>query len=300
MKRWLSLLLLLTMLLPSFSIAEEEALPEQLTLAPGESRSFSLPFEGYWESDAPEIAEGSGSSITAHEAGSAVLALISPKGDEWLIEVEVSADPVPPLIRSAINIAISEWEELGEKKIPQDPKGNKFTKWWKYACGWCGAFASYCLDQAGVPLEPTDTYRKVKPHEGGIPYGIREAAVPKLYTGFENMERITDIPRPGYLIIYGAKGYYDFVHVGLVTDVIDRGNGVYQIFTVEGNMGSTVKRYSFLYDSLAPKKDKKNLTLLPEEEWLEPTVYHYDEPRRTRTGGKNYNWFVNAFCQTWY
>jgi len=68
---------------------------------------------------------------------------------------------------------------------------------------------------------------------------------------------------------------------------------------VEGNMGSTVKRYSFLYDSQAPKKDK-NLSLLPEEEWLEPDIYHYDEPRRTRSDGKYYNWFVKTFCQTWY
>ena len=292
--------LLAALLCPALCFAGEEVLPGQLTLAPGETRTFQLPFEGYWESDAPEIAEADGNSITAHESGTAVLALISPQGDEHLIEVTVSADPIPPIIRDAINIALREWEELGEKKIPQDPKGNKFTKWWKYACGWCGAFVSYCLDQAGVPLEPTDTYRKVKPHEGGIPYSLREAAVPKLYTGFENMERITDIPRPGYLIIYGAKGYYDFVHVAMVTDIIDRGNGVYQLFTVEGNVGGTVKRYSFLYDSQAAKKDKKNLSLLPEEEWLEPDIYHYDEPRRTKSNGKYYNWFVMAFCQTWY
>ena len=299
MKRFLSVVLLAALLCPGVCLAQEEALPSQLTLVPGETLAFSLPFEGYWESDAPEIAEAEGNTITAYEEGSAVLALISSKGDEYLVEVTVAADPVPAVIRDAINIALKEWEELGEKKIPQDPKGNKFTKWWKYACGWCGAFVSYCLDQAGVPLEPTDTYRKVKPHEGGIPYSLREAAVPKLYTGFENMERITDIPRPGYLIIYGAKGYYDFVHVAMVTDVIDRGNGVYQVFTVEGNVGGTVKRYSFLYDSQAAKKEK-NLSLLPEEEWLEPEIYHYDEPRRTKSDGKYYNWFVMAFCQTWY
>ena len=298
MKKIVSILLLAAILLPAGALAE--ALPEILALNPGESRSFALPFKGYWESDAPEIAEGQGNTVTAHEEGSAILALISEDGEkEFIVQVSVSSDPVPPVIRDAINIAIREWEELGEKKIPQDPKGNKFTKWWKYACGWCGAFVSYCLDQAGVPLEPTDTYRKVKPHEGGIPYSLREAAVPKLYTGFENMKRLTDIPQPGYLVIFGAKGYYDFVHVGMVTDVIDRGNGVYQVFTVEGNMGSTVKRYSFLYDSKAPKKDK-NLSLLPEEEWLEPDIYHYDEPRRTRSDGKYYNWFVKTFCQTWY
>lgn len=298
MKRLLIFFLLVALLLPAYGMGES-ALPDQLTLSPGESQSFSLPFQGYWESDAPEVVSATGNTITAHENGTAIVALISPEGDEWIVDVTVSSDPVPAQIRDAINIAIQEWEELGEKRIPQDPKGNKFTKWWKYACGWCGAFVSYCLDQAGVPLEPTDTYRKVKPHEGGIPYSLREAAVPKLYTGFENMERITDIPQPGYLIIFGAKGYYAFVHVGMVTDVIDRGNGVYQLFTVEGNVGSTVKRFSFLYDSKAAKKES-NLTLLPEEEWAEPDIYHYDEPRRTRSDGKYYNWYVNAFCQTWY
>ena len=188
MKRFVSVILLAALLCPALCFAEE-GLPGQLTLAPGETRVFQLPFEGYWESDAPEIAQAEGNSITAYEEGSAILALVSPKGNEHLVEVTVSADPVPPVIRDAINIALREWEELGEKKIPQDPKGNKFTKWWKYACGWCGAFVSYCLDQAGVPLEPTDTYRKVKPHEGGIPYSLREAAVPKLYTGFEFYNR---------------------------------------------------------------------------------------------------------------
>ena len=298
MKRAFCWLMLVALLLPG--IAKGAELPENILLQPGERKEFSLPFQGYWESDAPEIAEGEENAILAHEEGEAILALIAYDGSrEALIRVQVKADDVPAVIRSAIDIAIREWDELDEKKLPQDPKGNKFTKWWKYACGWCGAFASYCLDQAGVPLEPTDTYRKLKPREGGIPYGIREAAVPKLYTGFENMERLTDIPRPGYLVIYGAKGYYDFVHVGLVTDVIDRGGGVYQLFTVEGNMGSTVKRYSFLYDSKAESK-QKNLSLLPEAEWLEPEIYHYDEPRRTKNGGKYYNWFVNVFCQTWY
>ena len=66
-------------------------------------------------------------------------------------------------------------------------------------------------------------------------------------------------------------------------------------------VGGTVKRYSFLYNSKAEKKEKyKNLIQLPEDEWLEPEIYHYDEARRTRSNGKYYNWYVNCFCQTWY
>ena len=125
MKRFVSVILLAALLCPALACAGEDALPGQLTLAPGETRVFQLPFEGYWESDAPEIAQAEGNSITAHEEGSAILALVSPKGNEHLVEVTVSADPVPPVIRDAINIALREWEELGEKKIPQDPKGGR-------------------------------------------------------------------------------------------------------------------------------------------------------------------------------
>ena len=132
----------------------------------------------------------------------------------------------------------------------------------------------------------------------GRPYSLREAGVPKLRTGFTNMERITDVPRPGYLIIFGAKNYYADVHVGMITHAVDMGNGLYQIFTVEGNIGgSTVKRFSFLYDSKA-EDIKTNMSYLPQEEWTEEGV-HYEGPRQTKSDGKKYNWYVQAICQTW-
>ena len=217
-------------------------------------------------------------------------------------ETEEAAYEVPEIIQETIRIAIAEWEALGEQALPQEPKNNKFTKWWGYACGWCGAFTSYCMDTAGIPLEPTDTYRKVKPTGDNAPHGIREALPSKLFTGFNNMERITNIPRPGYLILYGARDIASaressLMHVGLVTDVIDRGEGVYQLFTVEGNIGRTVKRFSFLYDSAAD--GKHNLSLLPESDWAEPDIYHYDDPRQTKRDGKNFGWYVDSFCQTW-
>ena len=64
MKKWMCAAAL-TLLL--FSAALGEELPRQLTLAPGESREFSLPFPGYWDSDAPEVATAAGAAITAHE-----------------------------------------------------------------------------------------------------------------------------------------------------------------------------------------------------------------------------------------
>ena len=282
-----------------------EPLPDALTLAPGETREFELPFHGYWESDAPEVAEGKGASIAAFEEGEAVLVLVSPEGEEWRVYVTVAdgaeeADEVPALIRRAIEIGIQEWEDADGEPFPRSDtnkphRGNKYCVWWGYDCGWCGAFVNYCLDTAGVPLEPTDTYKKLTPTETGEPHGVREAGVPKLDTGFTNMERVTNIPRPGYLVIYGRReskslAAYAYVHVGLVTDVIERPDGTYQVFTVEGNLSSRVKRLSYIYDPNAASN--RNMSAVPEDERNEPGVYQYTPQQDT--------WYVTEFCMTWY
>lgn len=302
MRRWVCAALLL-LLLPVSAAWGEEALPEQVTLAAGESVPFLLPFDGYWDSDAPEVAEGQGNRIIAYQEGSAILALISQEGDEWQVEVEVTAprpDAVPALIQRAIDIGIGEWQAADGKAFPRSDtnkphRDNKYTVWWGYDCGWCGAFANYCLDTAGVPLEPSDTYRKLKPLDSGEPHGVREAAVPKLDTGFTNMERVTNVPRPGYLVIYGRReskkqSAYAFVHVGLVTDVIDRGGGLYTVYTVEGNLSSRIKRFCYLYD--ANDTTNHNMAQVPPEEQTDPATYQYTPQQDT--------WYVTEFCQTWY
>ena len=304
MKRFLCAALAL-MLLPLWAKAGAEALPDTLNMTPGESREFELPFPGYWESDAPDVAQGKGAVITAYNTGSAVLVLVSAEGEEWPVEVEVSASgeetaQVPELIQKAIEIGIREWEDADGEPFPRSDsnkphRDNKFTVWWGYDCGWCGAFANYCLDTAGVPLEPTDTYKKLSPTGDGSPHGVREAAVPKLDTGFTNLERVTNIPRPGYLVIYGrreskSQAAYAFVHVGLITDVIPRPDGTYQLFTVEGNLSSRIKRMSYIYDPNAPAN--RNMTAVPEEERIEPDVYQYTPQQDT--------WYVTEFCMTWY
>ena len=306
MKRFFCAALALLIVVGLVPAGLAEALPRELTLAPGESREFDLPFSGFWDSDAPEVATASGGVITGHEEGCAILALTGPEGDEWTVSVEVSAeaaedaDQVPELIQRAIDIGIQEWADAKGEPFPRSDtnkphRGNKYCVWWGYDCGWCGAFANYCLDLAGVPLEPTDTYKKLKPTETGEPHGVREAAVPKLDTGFSNMERVTNIPRPGYLVLYGRReskslAAYAFVHVGLITDVIDRGDGTYQLFTVEGNLSSRIKRMSYLYDSTA--KADRNMSAVPEEDRLDPATYQYTPHQDT--------WYVKEFCMTWY
>ncbi len=314
MKRILCVLLLLA-LLPITGLAENP-LPGQLTLSPGQSVSFDLPFQGYWESEDPDIADAEGSVITAHEEGCTVLALVSEAGDEFQVEVEVAPqeDNVPALIRSAINIGIQEWQENLGSALPRSnnnrpAKGNKYTVWWGYDCGWCGAFANYCMDTAGVPLEPSDTYKKLKPLGSGDPHGVREAAVPKLDTGFSNMDRVTqDDPRPGYLVIYGRRdsksssgsrvSAYAFVHVGIVTAVEDLGGGKFLISTVEGNLSNRIKRFTYVYDSNSPANKAKpdikanlNMSPAPDSVPREPDIQY--EPHQD-------TWYVTEFCRTWY
>ena len=308
MKRLLCLLAVLC-LLPLGALAED--LPEQLTLAPGESRSFTLPFPGYWESDAPEVADAQGDTITAYEEGYVVLALTGADGEEFAVEIEVipQEDEVPALIRRAIDIGIQEWTEAAGRTFPRSGnskphRDNKYTKWWGWDCGWCGAFANYCLDTAGVPLEPTDTYKKLKPIGSGEPHGVREAAVQKLDTGYTNMDRVTQTdPRPGYLVIYGYRDHkessaYPYAHVGLVTDVQDLGEGKFLISTVEGNLSSRIKRFTYVYDSniLANKakpnaKTNLNMSDAPDSVPREADIQY--TPHQTY-------WYVTEFCMTWY
>lgn len=288
MKRLLLLLLCAALLLPGAAAEAAEPLPQQLTLAPGESRVFQLPFQGYWESEDQDVAQGEGDTLTACAEGSARLTLCAPDGREWPVDVTVTADDTPALIRAAIDLALSEWQTYHGRTFE---KKNKYTAWWcgtgpKCWFGWCGGFVNYCLDTVGVPM---DEPAKSVPHESGEPYSVYAAGVGKIYTGFEKMNRLSKIPRPGYLVIYGQRDYYAFVHVGMITQVEDCGNGVYRIYTVEGNMSNRIKRYGLLYDSNAP--GEKNLADMPEAERANPDIDQYTMHKK--------DWYVNTFCQTW-
>ena len=133
MKRFICMLLLLA-LLPVPGLADSP-LPEQLTLAPGDSMRFKLPFKGYWDSEDPDVASADGNVVSAYEEGYTVLSLVSPDGEEFQMEVEVTSggsapadtfqeaeaavdDSVPALIRKAIDIGIQEWQENLGNALP--------------------------------------------------------------------------------------------------------------------------------------------------------------------------------------
>ena len=304
MKRLLVWALLLCLLpLSALAAKEPEKLPGQLTLTVGRFRLFNQGFSGTWESADPSVAgaetdvyEKKYVRIVGLKAGETTLTLTGKKKTVTVrvtvLPDETAENPVPDVIRDAVDIALREWEELGEKKLPRDIKGNKYNKWWGYAVGWCGAFAGYCLDQAGVPMETEDSAPRLKPLGHGEPHSIRAAGVPRLDTAFTNMDRVTRIPRPGYLVIYGSvKDTYGFKHVGIVTDVVPQEEeGVYQVFTVEGNMSSTVRRYCYLYDA-------RNMT--------HQNTFPVPEAMRDASSGIEYtphgdSWYVTEFCMTWY
>lgn len=329
MKRLICLLMIL-LLLPFSALAAkskaktEVKLPKELKLklTEGKFESYTQTFQGEWESSDPDVAnaeiEVNSSNkkvrIVGYSAGEATLTLKGTKSKNTAtVHVTVLPDetkdrPVPDQIQAAIDIAIAEWEQNGNQNLTNEVKTNKYLKWWRAKCEWCGVFATYCLEQAGVPMAAEGDENKtgkLKPGPDGAPYSIRVGGVGRFKDAFINMDRATKIPRPGYLVIYGnnpKKGTpSNRHHVALVTDVIDRGDGTYQVFTVEGNwdfvkvkkLKNVVTRFSYIYD---PRNVTcQNIAPVPEEDRTDPDTFndyvtHVDERP----------YFVYMFCQTWY
>ncbi len=262
-------------------------------LVPMERYALADGDKGSWASDYPGIVfVDEKGSVTALAAGEALLTRTVKNKMAAQVRILVEEQPeAPESIWQAIAAAIAEWEAAGGEPFK---KSNKYTTWYygpKASFGWCGAFAAYALEAGGVSLAPTDTYRKLEPLNDGSPYGVREAGVPKLLTGYENLDRMTNIPRPGYLAVYGKRGGYAALHVGLITRVQNLGDGLYLLETAEGNLASRVKRLSYVYDSTAGEKGR-NIRMANEELQTQPDVFQYkltDE-----------DWRVTAFLQTWY
>ena len=286
-----ALLLLVSLASAPFAYAEEEGTfcyPDiALEMRPDSRYETDLkPIA--WTSDAPETAIGEGSSILARQEGFAVVTALMADGTEIPYDVVVTEDAVPSLIRAAIDLALQEWQDALGKTFTQR---NKYTAWYcgtgpKCYFGWCGGFVSYCLDTAGVPM---DDYNDSVPHESGEPYAVRAAGVGKILTGYTKMDRITNIPKPGYLVIYGKRDYYNTMHVGMVTDVKPLGDGKYIVWTVEGNLSSRIKRYCYLYD--ANDTTEHNYEAPPEEWQTDKDTFTY--------GIHQKQWFIYAICATW-
>lgn len=292
MKKRLILLAVAMLFMMIGGSAEQGSLAAR-TLLPNEQYRIRTDLKGEWTSSAPDSAMVDQDGLVTALSEGEVTITLSGKGKTLLtVPFRIIADPaVPAEITSAIDLALSEWEDASGSGFK---RSNKYTTWYygpSASFGWCGAFTSYSLGNAGVPQAETDTYRKLAPLPDGQPYGVREAGVPKLLAGYTNLDRISNVPRAGYLVIYGKMGGYKTMHVGLVTRAENRGDGVYLMETVEGNLSSRIKRLTYLYDSKA-KDPKRNMSMLPEDEQTEPQVFQY------RLNSED--WRVTAFAQTWY
>lgn len=263
-----------------------------LTMQPGES-SPAIEGSGAWESEHPDIAAVTKDGVITAVAQGYTLVLCKNKKGEPVVrcEVKVGNKPVPAQIQQVIDSAIADWAAAGGSPLE---KYNKYVQWFNPAAkngfGWCGAFVGYHYEEAGIEMNQEYRAKKAPPLEDGSLFAVRQARQTKLYEGFQSRNRLTNIPQPGYYIIYGRRGSTPYTHIGLISAVQEMGEGVYLLETVEGNLGSRIKRFSYLYDSLAEKKER-NIKPIPREMQTQPDTFNYAYVD---------NFYVNVFGQTWY
>ncbi|MCL2544426.1 MAG: CHAP domain-containing protein [Clostridia bacterium] len=197
-----------------------------------------------------------------------------------------AGEEVPEQIAQMIRVAQAEVVALDKRALP---RSNKYSIWYyndQRRIGWCSCFISWCANEAGLPLlKKADA----EPMPGDAVFVTNEASVFNTYTAYEAAGRITDIPRPGYHIVYGVIGSTPYTHVGLVESVKDLGNGVYELTTLEGNVSNTCKRYSFYY-ILNPERPHRNFVPIPAELQIRDDAQyklHKD------------NWCITGFGASW-
>ncbi len=215
---------------------------------------------------------------------------------------------VPTQIQQVLDIAYNEWQELDGKTLK---RVNKYTEWRGKGVGfgWCGGFVTWCMMQADVEMmELEDIKSAAKKSEDGVfmpvegVFHVKEASVGKLLRGYQLVNRTTNVPQPGFLLVYGCS-FNKTIHVALVYDVQSLGDGKYRITTLEGNMANRVKMYIHDYDMNVEvntnKKDSTNLSEVPEDEREIPESDCVDYTVVTAkpsdsTSGK-YAYYVNCF-----
>ncbi len=295
MKRFFGLILAIIMLgglVPAQAASKRPPKLVLLVMQPGEV-SQAVPGEGTWESEHEDVATVTPDGIiTAVSEGFTLVLLRNKKGDVSVrCEVKVGEKAVPPEIEQAIDTAIAEWAAADGNAFA---RFNKYTEWYNPAAykgfGWCGAFVGYAIDAAGIQMDKEFKAKSAPPIEDGRLFAVRQASQTKLFEGFESRNRLSHIPERGYYIIYGRKGSTPYTHVGLVTQVSPLGDGQYILETVEGNLNNRIKRYSYLYDSLAERQER-NIKPLPPELQTQPDVFNYKYVE---------NFYLNVFGQTWY
>ncbi|HPJ02056.1 MAG TPA: CHAP domain-containing protein [Candidatus Limiplasma sp.] len=214
----------------------------------------------------------------------------------YFFGVTVADGAMPEVVKNFIYTAKHEFYLNRRERMP---RSNQYTKWYyksKKEVGWCSVFTIWCANASGFDPIPEEDAKEILPSE---PLFLREGQVGNQYDGFSRLGRFVGVPRPGYLVMYAnMKNAYLFTHIGIVTDVADLGDGKYLVTTVEGNMSSTVKSYTYLYDSTldnshmtskSREKVQNNISMVPVDQQTDPlTQYETTE-----------NFAVFGFCATW-
>ena len=236
-----------------------------------------------------------------------VACLVSTCSAENLREItQEIVQEVPEQIQEVLDLAYAELKETDGRELHMS---NKYTKWRTDSnIGWCGAFVTWCMLECGVPQKDKNHIQKGEVVDGIV--HVKEAGVGKLYTGYEKMNRITNIPQKGFVVVFGnGKQFHDigitaYYHVGIVYDAVKLDEGKYRITTIEGAVSSpgdaerkragyTIRMYTRDYDMNARIYD--NTTLVPEEERTEKEsgLFSYDY-----TYG-NEHLYIKTFLMPW-
>jgi len=218
------------------------------------------------------------------------------------VEIIQTVQQPPEEIQAVLDLAYAEWAELNGKALK---RVNKYTEWRGKGIGfgWCGGYITWCMLEHGIPQEELQNMEE-GPAEGVV--HVKEASVGKLLRGYQMMNRSTNIPQPGFLLVYGCS-FNKTIHIGLVYDVQELGGGRFRITTLEGNMSNRVKMYVRDYDvnAVVNTKDRKstNLSVIPEEDRTLPesSCVDYSIPV-TKPSDGNYSkhaYYVNCFLMPW-
>ncbi|MBQ8654660.1 MAG: CHAP domain-containing protein [Clostridia bacterium] len=235
-------------------------------------------------------------------ASSAFAAAATPTPPPLPLEQEV-LDP-PTIIQNVLDIAYTEWLDLNGQPLK---KVNKFTEWRGkgVSFGWCGGYITWCMLEAGVPMEELEYFRKNSDKKDHLDvegiFHVKEASVGKLLRGYQIMNRTTHVPQKGYMLVYGCS-YNKTIHVALVSDVEILGDGKFRITTLEGNMSNRVKMYVHDYDMYASDWES-NLSEVPADQrtQMEDDSFDYTLPvaKPSASAKKKSPYYVNCFLMTW-
>lgn len=200
-------------------------------------------------------------------------------------ETAFDGSVIPESIRNMIDIGLQEYyfENLEELST-----ANRYTYdyWGKKTKqnGWCTCFVYYCMKRGPIPL-----YKSTKDvPEGEEIFGFIGLRIRNISPMYKKVGRQSDIPYPGYLIVYSSKNVQKNVHIGIITDVTLLEDGqTYEIKTIEGNVSNRVKQYRFLYNNADKTANMFRMEGYEDREG----DYQYEL--------HNKRWYVETFLQTW-